>query len=287
MIRRVVGEECLRRGGPLTRAIGSRTSRSMNLTIQQAPAVLVGVAPARHSSSRTLSLLSSSSSSSSFPFHRLFSTAAVQHDPYDDNCTCTSCSCTETCFEHPDGNVYCIDKDEQCNDVGIINSFQVLNLPQTFNIDKNELKRSYRTLMNNYHPDKHSNLPPAELLEQEHRASVVTRAFDVLKDDHTRAIHLLEVLGKSVLDEAANGQLVGSEFLMYIMEIREEIQLTNEDRTLKRMLLENKQRQDQTCDELSQAFESEQYQIALELTARLQYYHRIDETIRDKIQHID
>jgi len=165
-------------------------------------------------------------------------------------------------------------------------AFRVLGLPASFKIDPDELKKSYRALMTNYHPDKHSALPQSQRDEHEGRAAVVTRAFDTLKDPHTRAVHLLEVLGHPMM-EKASGELVGTEFLMYIMEIRESIQLADDDRVLKRMQLENQQRMDETCDELASAFEAQNYEKALELTARLQYWHRIDETIREKVTSVD
>lgn len=145
--------------------------------------------------------------------------------------------------------------------------------------------------MKDYHPDKHHRHSftadkSATSDELEHKASIVTRAYDTLKDPHTRAVHLLEVLGKP-LSEVASGELVGSEFLMHIMEIRESIQYCRDDRLLKSLLKGNQMRVDQTCDELSRAFESHNYDKALEETARLQYWHRIDETIREKINNID
>lgn len=241
---------------------------------------LVQAAQARHhpsSLSENIQLNLTPSSSSSFPPRRFLSTAAVQHDPYDINCHCATCAYAETCSDE----VFHVNKDD-----GFINSFHALDVPENFDIDLDQLKKLYRTLMTNYHPDKHySN--PNECQDIEHRASVVTRAYDILKDPHTRAVHLLEVLGQPMLDEAANGELVGSEFLMYIMEVRESISLTDDDRILKQMLDENRIRNEQTCNDLANAFAQHDYRKALELTAQLQYWHRIDETIRDKIDHID
>lgn len=165
------------------------------------------------------------------------------------------------------------------------NSFQVLGLPERFAIDDNELKQSYRKLMIDYHPDKHTAKSADDQEELEQQASAVTRAYQTLKQPHTRAVHLLDVVGHPT-EEAASGELVGGEFLMEIMEIREEIQATLGDEALRKLLHENQARIDETCVELAEAFDENDLDKALELTARLQYWNRIDETIREKMDSV-
>jgi molecular chaperone HscB len=166
------------------------------------------------------------------------------------------------------------------------NSFQILGLEHSFAIDPDMLKQSYRKLMIDFHPDKHS-LKDVEVQEAfEKRASAVTRAYDTLKHPHTRASHLLEVLGHPMEDQA-EGDLVGMVFLMEIMEVREIIDNTVGDDELRPLLLENQKEIDETSELLSEAFKQTNLEKALELTAQIQYFTRIDETIRDKMKSLD
>lgn len=136
--------------------------------------------------------------------------------------------------------------------------------------------------MAEYHPDRHGDTPFVQQHELEDKASAVTAAYETLKEPHTRAVHQLHLLGNP-MEEAISGDLVGNAFLMGIMEIRETIAQTTGDTLLKPMLDENQKRIQETCEDLAIAFQTRDLQKALELTARLQYWKRIEETLRDKM----
>ena len=161
--------------------------------------------------------------------------------------------------------------------------FSVLGVPYSFAMDENQLKTSYKKLMSEYHPDRHGSKSLKEQEELEHKASAVARAYDTLKRPHERATHLLEILGRP-MEEASTGDLVGSEFLMNIMEIRSAVEYTEGDENLKGLLEENEKRIQANNEELAKAFEDRDLEKALELTARLQYFNRVDETIKEKME---
>jgi len=161
--------------------------------------------------------------------------------------------------------------------------FSILGLPYSFAIDENQLKASYKKLMSEYHPDRHGLKSRKEQEELEQKASAVARAYDTLKRPHERATHLLEILGNP-MEEASTGELVGTEFLMSIMEIRDAIEYTQADDELKGFLKENEKQIQDNNEELAKAFEERDLKKALELTARLQYLNRVDETIKGKME---
>lgn len=165
-------------------------------------------------------------------------------------------------------------------------SFRVLGLDHDFGIDMMMLKTSYMKLMTDYHPDKHTLKDAAEQVAVEHQAASVTNAYDVLKRPHTRATHLLEVLGHP-MEEGSTGELVGMEFLMQIMTLREQIDSTDSDEALKPLLTGNVLRMNETAEQLVDAFDERDIKRAMELTAQLQYWHRIDETIREKMSSLE
>lgn len=166
------------------------------------------------------------------------------------------------------------------------NAFSILGVPKQFAIDASQLKTLYRQLMAELHPDKHANKTETERLDFERQASEVTNAYETLVEVHTRATHLLDVLGRP-MEDSASGKVVGHEFLMEVMLLREEIDSSSGDEMLKPLLGRNQYRIEETCQELEQAFEESDLDKAVELTARLQYWNRIDETIREKINNVD
>ena len=101
------------------------------------------------------------------------------------------------------------DEDEE----EVFDSFRILGLPRTFQLSEEDLKQSYRQLMKSYHPDLHTSKPLPERERIEEMASQVTSAFQILKQPHTRATHLLDLVG-TPMEETSSSDLVGMEFLM-------------------------------------------------------------------------
>jgi molecular chaperone HscB len=179
-----------------------------------------------------------------------------------------------------------------------INHFQLLGLPVSFDVDEKRLKASYLRLMMDAHPDKRH---PAATNDRtsleadtdfgghpalEELASLVTDAFDALQKPHTRALHLLEIHNRP-LDESSSTDLVGAPFLMDVMERRETISETSDHVHLQSMWRENKRSIQATCRELTNAFAASDLDRALRLTARLQYWNRIEETLREKMDSLE
>ena len=78
--------------------------------------------------------------------------------------------------------------------------------------------------------------------------------------------------------------MVDSELLVEVMEIREEISAAEMDADVLRTLLsENSERTDATVEALGRAFQDEDFDGARRLTARLQYWRRIEEKVSEKL----
>ena len=155
-----------------------------------------------------------------------------------------------------------------------------------FSLDASKLKSTYKRLMAQYHPDRHHSLSDPDELEKFHNiSSSITRAYGVLADPHSRAEHLLELQGEPITENC--GSLVASDdgmLLMQVMEIREEIDEADDDADiLRQLLVQNEERMGDTCTELADAFEVDNLDEARRLTARLQYWKRIEEKIVDKL----
>jgi DnaJ-domain-containing protein 1 len=164
------------------------------------------------------------------------------------------------------------------------------------------LKDSYRKLMVLHHPDKVQAASAATPTD----ASAITHAYQTLRHIHSRAAHRLDLLlGRADSESTNSMDIVGMEFLMEIMEVRSEMEDciqdlpesgTGQDQSavteqrLRQLWLENRHRTLQTNRALSAAWmerserEKERDLHAIQkLTAQLQYFHRIDETIREHV----
>lgn len=179
--------------------------------------------------------------------------------------------------------------DEQDTTTKRLDAFEVMNLDRKFDLSPDELKASYRNLMATLHPDKHHNKSLEEQESLQQQASQVIQSYQILKEAPTRATHMLQLVGKiDDMDESTMKELLGGAqgnvLLMEVMELREAIDEAGSSREeLQPMLDNNTARMEQLGQQLAKAFQEDDWDQALELTVKLQYYNRIDETIRAKL----
>ena len=204
----------------------------------------------------------------------------------------------------------------------MMDAFSLLHLERKFDVSDDELKQSYRQLMAVLHPDKHHSKAPNEQEDLRQQASQVTQAYQIIKDIPARATHLLQLLGRidadavddnnkkedasattskriAGMEDSTLHDLLGESskqtsmmLLMEVMELREAIEEANGDEALQELLDDNKARMDDVYKELTHAFSTSNkdgtartpdLDRALECTVMMQYYNRIDETIREKM----
>lgn len=88
--------------------------------------------------------------------------------------------------------------EEESQDDGVVDLFHVFGFPRQFSISSSELKRKYYQLMTKHHPDKNRDKSLPERNSIEEKAAEITHAFQTLHHPHTRATHLLDLLGTPV-----------------------------------------------------------------------------------------
>jgi len=182
-------------------------------------------------------------------------------------------------------------KDKSSNNV--TDYFALLGVKRQFLLDPKELQNSYRKLMTKHHPDMQHQRTADDGGETED-ASQITHAYYTLQKPHTRATHLLELVGRPMEEESSNAaSLVGPAFLMEVMEWREAIEAIpgvvdggggeEMNRELQDMYDQTQSKMEVVLQDLDSAFREGNLDKALELSAQLQYWHRIEVTIQEKL----
>ena len=166
----------------------------------------------------------------------------------------------------------------------VIDRFALLETDRKFGLDLQALQKKYKLLMADAHPDRHGGKSPEEQKALTDHASDITDAYAVLRAPHTRAVHLLELCGNP-LSEETSGDVLGMDFLMEIMEVREELEEAGaEPERLRVLRASNQEAMDELHAKLQGAFdESNDVATAHDLTARLQYLARIEEEIHSRM----
>ena len=196
-----------------------------------------------------------------------------------------------------------------------VDFFRVFDLPYEFAINEQILREKYRAFMKDLHPDQqqqHQQRPNTTISKSSRNstnqphddASAVTRAYDALKRPHVRAMHLLKLLGHAIEEQEPSASsnssttqqhhhhpqqpLVGACFLMDVMMQQEEVQEARHDQlALKRLYDRNVTRLEECVKQLETAFAEQDWGAARTGTAQLQYWNRLDETLREALDTLD
>lgn len=163
-----------------------------------------------------------------------------------------------------------------------IDHFGILGVERTFTIPFDELKTKYKHLMKDLHPDKHATANKDVVAQKAAMATDVTRAYGVIGDPLSRALHLLELHG-SPIKESNDQSLVDHAFLFEIMEIREEIENASSDEEMRPILQSSVAKKGELIDQIAEAFREERIDDAKQLAVKLKYWVRIEEAVVDKM----
>lgn len=176
---------------------------------------------------------------------------------------------------------------------GTTDFFELFGLPRKFGIHQPELKGTYLKLMTEHHPDKAAQQLPQES-ETDITAEIITHAYQTLQAPHTRASHWLDLHSVGI-EDGSEAPILSMEFLMEIMEWRERIEELShmeDEKQLQDLLKEISEETAHLQSECESALgdlldtdadlgDDDVLQRARQLTAQLQYWHRLEETLKD------
>jgi len=160
------------------------------------------------------------------------------------------------------------------------NYFELLGCDVSFDIDEKDLERKFRARLSQWHPDLHSQ-SSSQLQEQAASLSAaVNQAYSVLKKPHLRAKYLLELKGTPLSED---DMTVDPSFLMHVMELRETVE-EESDKTRLEHIRESVVKETQVClQNLSEAFQKDNMEVAVRETQKLQYYERLREALVERL----
>jgi len=162
-----------------------------------------------------------------------------------------------------------------------ISYFELFGVEQKFDIDTQELDKTFYKLQNLFHPDRFTAKDDDGLVKSSNTySSYINNGYRLLKDDFERAKYLLEMKGYEVLAE--HHQLNDTKLLMKIMEIREQIEFANtpQELTIYKSLAEDER--DQLFKKVARLFHKEEYDKIKDLLVELKYHNRILEAIGER-----
>ena len=165
--------------------------------------------------------------------------------------------------------------------------FELLSLPRSFDIQKEELDASQRRLQRLVHPDLAGDLSPREQEACSYASSRINVAHRTLMKPASRAQYLLKLSGFDALGEGAGTKGVSPELLMQVMEARELISDPSTSReALEQLRTRNLAAIKSIEKDLSSAFLKKNLHLARDITVALQYSSKIEEEVSERLDSV-
>ncbi|XP_064392371.1 iron-sulfur cluster co-chaperone protein HscB-like isoform X2 [Halichondria panicea] len=158
------------------------------------------------------------------------------------------------------------------------NCFKVMNCPQSYDMDILALRKRYKHLQTELHPDKFTIKTIKEREMSAEQSSLVNKAYSTLFNPYTRGLYLLELNGHTI-DEKDNTSGSDLAFLEEVMTINEELQELKEScdpiRVMSIRDLSQK-KLDEFAEKLNWDFQHGSIQSAKETLAKMKYFVNIN-----------
>jgi molecular chaperone HscB len=161
------------------------------------------------------------------------------------------------------------------------NYFQLLGLPQSYHIDREQLQKNYRELQRVLHPDRYASASDQERRLSMQGATHINEAFETLKDPILRGNYLLLLHG---IDAKAGAETTqDGAFLMEQMELREELSEAREQpdpyKVTARIMGSIRKQMEELMGQLELQFEqpdSDHLTAAQELLRKMQFLNKLN-----------
>jgi len=154
-----------------------------------------------------------------------------------------------------------------------VDYFRLFGVDPTFSQDTANLSKTCRDLQRLVHPDKFSLRSDREHEISEQWSPIINTVHSVLSRPLPRALHLLEVLGRPLLEEDVDME---PGFLLSMMELNEEVAEIGEDvEDVKKVGREVRGKFEQYVEMVGKAFGDGDVEKARTLVTEMKYYDNI------------
>jgi molecular chaperone HscB len=157
------------------------------------------------------------------------------------------------------------------------NYFQLFDLPVQFELDEVALGEHFRSLQQQFHPDRYAGASPSEQRLAVQYSALVNQAYTCLRQALPRALYLLELKGMS--GEQVSAQKMAGGFLMEQLELREKLEtigdMVDPETVLDHLMSEIAQDIGVHQDEFALAYGAENLESAAVACVKMQYLGKL------------
>ena len=154
-----------------------------------------------------------------------------------------------------------------------VDEFKLMGIPETFDLDLDELEKVYLKLQKLFHPDKYSQLSDQEIKNSTLLSSMINEAYQKLNSSISRAAILLKLNGFNSHSE--DKSFNDPDVLEEIMDIQNEFLEAESSEQKKLSIRKINLKISETMENLSMSFKNKDYAIASKLNVKLSYLEKI------------
>ncbi|XP_037673051.1 iron-sulfur cluster co-chaperone protein HscB isoform X1 [Choloepus didactylus] len=151
---------------------------------------------------------------------------------------------------------------------------------RSFRVDTMKLQHRYQQLQRLVHPDFFSQRSQMEKDFSEKHSTLVNDAYKTLLAPLSRGLYLLKLRGIEIHEGTDNE--MDREFLMEIMEINEKLAEAQSEAATKEIESVVRAKQKEYTDNVSRAFEQDDFEKAKEILTKMKYFSNVEEKIKLK-----
>lgn len=163
------------------------------------------------------------------------------------------------------------------------NYFELLSVPQSYTLEREELDAHYRELQRSVHPDRFATASQEDRLRSVQQAASINEAYQVLKDPLQRGRYLLELRGIKFDEQQKTTQ--DPVFLMQQMEFREslaDVRGENDPiQALDKLSGTIRDEHGRLEKQLAQMLDNDDNEAALGTTLKMQFFIRLRNEVKD------
>ncbi|KAG5198840.1 hypothetical protein JEQ12_007436 [Ovis aries] len=158
--------------------------------------------------------------------------------------------------------------------------FSLMDCNRSFRVDTVKLQHRYQQLQRLVHPDFFSQRSQNEKDFSEKHSTLVNEAYKTLLAPLSRGLYLLKLRGIEI-PEGTDYEM-DSQFLTEIMEINEKLAEAQGETAVKEIESIVRAKQKELTDDVSRAFERDNFEKAKELLTKMRYFSNVEEKIKLK-----
>eukprot|EP00124_Ichthyophonus_hoferi_P004077 Ihof_evm2s408 gene=Ihof_evmTU2s408 len=157
-----------------------------------------------------------------------------------------------------------------------LTAFELMGMPNSYDLDMISLRESLRTRQSLVHPDKFAGSSKEDQSNSALLSSAVNKAYTTLNNPLARGLYMLDLQGVRLKEDE---KTTDTSLLMEIMDINERLEQAQSEKEVKEIGIANQVNLDEALRATSEAFKVNDLEAAKQALIRLRFYTNVAKSV--------